>query len=176
MAVTLTVLSRVLSGMVVASQQCPPPSCGSWREHNSENDLLIITEAEALNQSEPNIVFVNEAFVRHTGYQFDEAVGKTAHILHGRLTDEAAIKKIKAAMQAWQPAKVELISYKKNGEAFWQDLDLVPISDESGVFTHWILIGRDVSATKKAEDEIRHLAYYDALTALTGFWRELRPA
>ncbi len=132
----------------------------------NQNDLLIITEAEALNQSEPNIVFVNEAFVRHTGFQFDEAVGKTAHILHGQLTDETAIKKIKAAMQAWQPTKVELISYKKNGEAFWQDLDLVPISDESGVFTHWILIGRDVSATKKAEDEIRHLAYYDALTAL----------
>ena len=132
---------------------------------SKQNDILIIMNAEKTDDGEPRIMFVNDAFMRHTGYASEDVMGQPLRILQGSETQPNELKKMKKAMSAWQPVKTQLIHYKKNNEPFWLDLDIMPIS-EHGVYTHWIALGRDVTDTKNAEAEIRHLAYYDALTDL----------
>ena len=46
------------------------------------NESILITTAE-LNQPGPEIVFVNPAFTRITGYAAQEVIGKTPRILQG---------------------------------------------------------------------------------------------
>jgi diguanylate cyclase (GGDEF)-like protein/PAS domain S-box-containing protein len=130
------------------------------------NDIVMITEAEPLDSTGPRILFVNDAFERVTGYSRDEVIGKSPRILQGRNTQKEELKKIRDALKAWQPVRSEVINYRKNGEEFWLELDIVPISDASGWYTHWVAVERDITQRKQAESKIQQLAFYDAMTNL----------
>jgi diguanylate cyclase (GGDEF)-like protein/PAS domain S-box-containing protein len=130
------------------------------------NDIVIITEAGPFNDPGPRIVFVNEAFERRTGYMREEVLGRTPRLLQGSGTQREELDRIRAAMEQWQPARVDLINYKKNGEAFWVDLEVSPVWDEARRLTHWVAVGRDITERKMAEEKIQYLAFYDPLTRL----------
>ncbi|HEY1225789.1 MAG TPA: EAL domain-containing protein, partial [Ramlibacter sp.] len=130
------------------------------------NDIVLITEAGPFSEPGPRIVFVNEAFERRTGYSRDEVLGRSPRFLQGPNTQRRALDQIRAAMEEWRPARVDLINYNKNGEPFWVDLDVSPVWDKQRKLTHWVAVGRDVTERKLAEEKIQHLAFYDALTKL----------
>jgi diguanylate cyclase (GGDEF)-like protein/PAS domain S-box-containing protein len=130
------------------------------------NDIVIITEAGPFSEPGPRIVFVNEAFERRTGYSRDEVIGRSPRFLQGPNTQRRALDQIRAALEEWRPARVDLINYRKNGEPYWVDLDVSPVWDKERKLTHWVAVGRDVTERKLAEEKIQHLAFYDALTKL----------
>src|SRR3569832_736914 len=130
------------------------------------NDVVIITEAGPFAEPGPRIVFVNEAFERRTGYSPDEVIGRTPRLLQGPGTQRSELDKIRAAIAPWQPARVDLVNYKKSGEAFWVDLEVSPVWDEARKLTHWLAVGRDITDRKMAEEKIQYLAFYDPLTRL----------
>jgi len=118
------------------------------------NDAVLITEAEPIDNLGPRIVYVNEAFTHMTGYSLEEVLGKTPRILQGPKTDRATLDKIRTALQAWQPVRVELIDYCKDGSEFWVELNIAPVADETGWYTHWISVQRDITERKRVEEEI----------------------
>jgi diguanylate cyclase (GGDEF)-like protein/PAS domain S-box-containing protein len=130
------------------------------------NDIVIITEAGPFREPGPRIVFVNEAFERRTGYTPEEVLGRTPRLLQGPATQRSELDRIRAAMEQWQPARVDLINYKKSGEAFWVDLEVSPVWDAARKLTHWVAVGRDITERKTAEEKIQYLAFYDPLTRL----------
>ncbi|MEO5660207.1 MAG: EAL domain-containing protein, partial [Polaromonas sp.] len=130
------------------------------------NDIVLITEAGALDAPGPRIVFVNDAFERRTGYRRDEVLGRAPRLLQGPLTQRGELDRIRTAMQQTLPVRAELINYKKNGELFWLELEIVPVDYFNRGLTHWVAVGRDITARKAAEDEIEHLAFFDTLTQL----------
>ena len=83
---------------------------------NSSSDIIVISEASPIGLPGPRIVYVNEAFVRETGYSVEEVIGKTPRILHGPKTDQATSKRIRATLEKWQPICEDVLNYKKNGE------------------------------------------------------------
>ena len=117
-------------------------------------DMVVITEAEPVSEPGPRIVFVNAAFERHTGYRREEVVGKSPCFLQGPLTQQNELDRIGEALRKWQPVRAELINYTKTGEAFWVELDIVPIADAKGGFTHWVSVQRDVTERKRAEQAL----------------------
>ena len=50
------------------------------------NDIVVITDIPTVDQ-EPRIVYVNEAFVRETGYAPHEVLGKNPRMLQGPRSD-----------------------------------------------------------------------------------------
>ncbi|MES2105061.1 MAG: EAL domain-containing protein [Pseudomonadota bacterium] len=130
------------------------------------NDLVLITEAKPISLDGPRIVFVNDAFVRRTGYSREEVLGKTPRILQGPNTQRSELKRIRSALEKWEPVRCELINYTKDGEEFWVEADIVPIADDAGVFTHWVAVERDITERKKSEARIHKLAFFDVLTGL----------
>ena len=118
------------------------------------NDMVVITEAEPVGEPGPRIVFVNAAFERHTGYSRADVVGQSPRFLQGPLTQPAELDRMGVALRSWQPVRAELINYTRSGEAFWVELDIVPIADAKGGFTHWVSVQRDVTARKRAEQAL----------------------
>ncbi len=130
------------------------------------NDVVVITDAGPVDTSSPLIVFVNDAFERHTGYTREEVLGKPPHMLRGPLTENSELFRISLALVQSRPVRAELIVYRKNGEPLWMELEIVAVDYFGRGQTHWVSVARDISARKAAEDEIEHLAFYDTLTQL----------
>ena len=60
------------------------------------NDGVIITNADLENG--PEIIYVNDAFTRLSGYEAEEVIGKTPRILQGEGTDRATLARLKASL------------------------------------------------------------------------------
>lgn len=130
------------------------------------NDMVIITEAEPVHGEGPRIVFVNEAFERLTGYRAVDVIGKTPRILQGPQTDRAALDRIGAALDQWQPVREELLNYRRDGQPVWLEVDIVPLADDKGWYTHWIAVERDITGRKSAQlalqqSEQRYMALFE---------------
>lgn len=115
------------------------------------NDMVLITEAEPVIGDGPKILYANPAFYESTGFSPDEVIGNTPRILQGPGTQRDVLDKIRAGLLAWKPVHEELINYTKDGKPFWIELDIVPIADDTGYYTHWVAIQRDVSERKRIE-------------------------
>jgi diguanylate cyclase (GGDEF)-like protein/PAS domain S-box-containing protein len=143
------------------------------------SDIIVITSAGEGpdGKIDPKIVFVNPAFTRMTGYTPHEVIGRSAGFLQGSGTDRAACARIRAALQARQPIRAQLLNYAKNGRPYWLDLNIIPLADETSAITHFAAIERDITAQKAAENALSDLASSDELTGMANrrtFRAELR--
>ena len=118
------------------------------------NDVIVITAAEPIEEPGPRIVFVNEAYQRTTGYTAAQSIGMTPRMLQGPKTDRATLDRIRQALQQWKPIREEVLNYTRDGREFWSELEIFPIANQSGWFTHWISIQRDITQRKQATQEL----------------------
>lgn len=130
------------------------------------NDVVLITDARPSHEGGPRIVYVNEAFVRVTGFTRAQALGRSPRFLQGKNTQPAELMLIRQAMNADQAVRVELINYTLEGVEFWVDLDIVPVMNAAGLCVNYIGIQRDITEKKKAQVLVEQLAHQDALTGL----------
>lgn len=117
------------------------------------NDAVMITEAEPIDKPGPRIIYVNEAFTKMAGYTADEVIGKTPRILQGPKSDRAELARLKKALQNFESCEITTINYKKSGEEFWINFTVSPVAKESGRYTHWIAVEKDVTVQKEKELE-----------------------
>ena len=130
------------------------------------NDIVVITEVNRLAKPTHRIVYVNEAFEKHTGYSQQDVMGRSPGLLQGKGSQYAELNLIHQALEQSEPVHAELINYKKDGTLFWIELDITPIKNAEGIATHWVSAARDITQRKIAEEEIEFLAFYDTLTQL----------
>jgi two-component system cell cycle sensor histidine kinase/response regulator CckA len=116
-------------------------------------DAVIILEAEPNSGPGRSVLYVNEAFTRMTGYSADEAVGRSLHFLRGPRSDPATLKRLKDALASGTPLQTDLLNYRKDGSELWVELSLVPVREPDGRCRHWVMIQRDISERKRAEEE-----------------------
>ena len=121
-----------------------------------QNDIVVITEASPINApGGPKIVYVNEAFTRQTGFSRAEAIGRTPRMLQGPKTQRAELDRIRGALCEWKSVRTELINHTKTGEEIWLELDIAPVADETGLYTHWVAVQRNITDRKLAENSIK---------------------
>jgi len=120
------------------------------------NDAIVITEANSLAAPEhPKIIYVNEAFSDITGYSSTEIIGKTPRVLQGEKTDRRVLNDIKQSLAKYLPIKAEIINYGKDGREYWVELNIIPIANRKGDYTHFVSVERDITERKKSEQELR---------------------
>jgi PAS domain S-box-containing protein len=136
-------------------------------------DVVVITEAEPVDEPGPRILFVNDAFTKVTGYTSREAIGRSPRFLQGPKTQRAELDRIRIAMLKGEPVRAELINYKKDGGEIWLEIDVVPVTDPGGRSSYLVAVQRDVTARKLAEEEARlseerYVRQRNSLITLTG--------
>ncbi len=111
------------------------------------------------HRSDAPLVYVNPEFERTTGWTAAEVIGKNCRFLQGPGTDPAAVQQVRDALAAQQHAVITLLNYRKDGTAFWNELSLSPVHDETGALTHYVGIQADVTErVTMAAAGARHLA------------------
>ena len=118
------------------------------------NDAVLITEAEPFDEPGPRILYVNNAFTKMTGYTAEEVIGKTPRMLQGPKSDKNELHELGEKLRNWEPYEITTLNYKKNGDEFWNNFTVSPVANDSGWFTHWIAIERDVTDAKNTEIQL----------------------
>jgi diguanylate cyclase (GGDEF)-like protein/PAS domain S-box-containing protein len=131
------------------------------------NEIVMISQVEPTEDPlSLRIVYVNNSFLRATGYNSSEVIGKSAQLLMGAGTSLIEIDRIRAALLKHEAVKAELILHRKDNTTFWVDLNTVPIRDEQGKVTHFVSVMREVTERKQVEEQLRRNAFHDSLTGL----------
>jgi PAS domain S-box-containing protein len=120
-------------------------------------EAVLITEADPIGDAGPRIVYVNQAFTEMTGYTSDELIGQTPRILQGPKSDKTELSRLSVALHNYKPCEITIINYKKNGDEFWINFAVSPVTNKDGKCTHFIAIERDVTERKRSEIRLKEL-------------------
>ena len=124
------------------------------------HDAILITDAQT------NIIRVNRAFTQITGYTSDEVIGKNPSMMRsGRheISFYAALWQQLNETGSWAG---EIWDRRKNGEIYPKWMTITAVKNDLGETVQYVAIFSDITARKQEEEEIRSMAFYDALTRL----------
>lgn len=124
------------------------------------HEAILITDVDV------RIIRVNRAFQDITGYSPEEVLGQNPRILSAGRHDKAFYEQMWQSILSKGSWSGEMWDKRKNGERYPKWLTITAVKDVQGKTTQYVGIFSDVSERKKAEEEIRNLAFYDSLTKL----------
>lgn len=127
---------------------------------DSANEGIVITDIKQ------NIIKVNHAFTKVTGYEASDVIGLTPKLLSSGKQDakfyEAMWKDINA--QGWWQG--ELWNRRKDGSLYLEWLTINTIRDERGELTNYIAIFSDITLIKASQQRLEYMVAHDELTNL----------
>ncbi len=110
------------------------------------DNAVIITDTAG------KIEWVNDGFVRLTGYSSAEALEQNpADLLCGPETDPQSRFRLRQAQKQGAEFRDEFINYRRDRHAYWALVDGKPVHDAHGRLTGYILLALDVTDRKEAE-------------------------
>ena len=139
---------------------------------NAEEQLRLVSvafemqEAIMITDVNANILRVNRAFEKITGYSEQEVIGKNPSILGSGLHDHAFYAKLWSDLLNNGSWKGEMWDRGKNGEIYSKIATISAVKNDKNETVQYVAAFTDNTAHKKAENEIYRLAFYDALTGL----------
>ena len=124
------------------------------------HEAIMITDAEA------NILRVNNAFEKITGYTLDGVVGKNPRILSSGRHNKDFYTKMWQQLLTIGTWEGEIWDKRQNGDIYPKWLIITALKDAQGKLTNYIAMFNDITARKQADEKIHSLAFYDPLTKL----------
>ncbi len=112
---------------------------------------VVITDAEA------NIQYVNPRFSEVTGYTAEEVIGQNPRILQSKLTSKEVYLDMWDTLTSGRIWHGPLTNQRKNGEIYWEEAHIAPVTDASGMTMHYVGVKLDITEKKHADEAIQRL-------------------
>ncbi|MEC9039725.1 diguanylate cyclase domain-containing protein [Marinobacter sp. bablab_jr008] len=112
------------------------------------------------------IEFVNPAFTQLTGYTAEEVIGRSPDLLSSGRHDSEFYRRMWNSLETHGYWRGEIWNRRKTGELYLELLTITAITDDDGNTTHYAGLFTDITQNRRNEEQIRQLAYYDALTGV----------
>jgi len=121
---------------------------------------IVITDLDA------HIVYANPTFVKLSGYELDEVLGRNPRLLQSGNTPKDTYEELWSKLRNGLSWRGELHNRRKDGSEYIEQALISPVRNPQGEVTHYLAIKDDITERKQAEQQIRQLAHYDPLTGL----------
>ncbi len=114
-----------------------------------------INQHSLVSMTDPagNITFVNETFVRISGYRCDELMGQNHRILKTDVQSPAFWNTMWKTISSGYVWKGVICNRAKDGSYYWVESQISPFFDAHGNIEKYVSIRTDVTAHKRAVDE-----------------------
>lgn len=132
----------------------------------AEKVLECTMEGVMVTDRRGTMLWVNQGFSNISGYPREEVLGQKAAMLKSGLQNAEFYHAMWARIRENGEWQGEIWNRRKDGEAFPEWLTIKAITDPSGQVTRYVGVFSDISKHKRAEETIRTLTYYDAVTRL----------
>ncbi|WP_459193528.1 PAS domain S-box protein [Halosimplex sp. J119] len=107
-----------------------------------------------MTDADREITYVNPAFEETTGYSAAEAVGQTPAILHSGEHGQEYYDALWDTIRAGEVWDEEIIDRRKNGELYYAEQTIAPVTDESGTVDRFVAVQNDITERKEREREL----------------------
>ncbi len=104
------------------------------------------------------IVYANKAFEDMCGYPKEEIVGRNCRFLQGKDRDQPEIDRLRQAIKKGEAIEVTLRNYRKDGELFYNRLDIKPLLDDRDNLVYYLGVQYDITDQVNAKMEIEKLS------------------
>ncbi|MCK9284166.1 MAG: PAS domain S-box protein [Rhodocyclaceae bacterium] len=123
-------------------------------------ESIVITDIGA------RIEYVNDAFLRVSGYTRDEVLGQNPRILQSGKTPPQAYVALWEALVHGRGWKGEFRNKRKDGSEYIEFAIITPIRQLDGRITHYVAVKEDITEKKRVGEELdRHRHHLEELVA-----------
>lgn len=112
-------------------------------------NAVIVADAKG------KIEWVNKAFTKITGYEPEEAKGKSpGSFLQGKDTNQNTVEYMREKILNAQPFTCEVYNYTKSGNGYWLRINTQPVFNKAGKVVQFFAIEEDITLEKEAAARI----------------------
>lgn len=120
--------------------------------------MIVISDAAA------QIEFVNEAYLKNTGYSRDELIGQNPRLMQSGKTDPGVYRQLWTSLAQGISWRGEFINKRKDGSEYIGATEISPLRLPGGQVTHFLSVQEDVSEKRRMEAELeRHRTHLEEL-------------
>ncbi|MEO8951197.1 MAG: ATP-binding protein [Chthoniobacterales bacterium] len=116
-------------------------------------ESVVITGTE-LDEPGPEIVYVNAAFTKMTGWLPEEVVGKSPRFLQGPKTTRKTLDRLRRQLSRGESFEGEDINYRKDGSEFWIDWYIEPLRSPDSTINYWVAVQRDMTEKRELQAQL----------------------
>lgn len=122
------------------------------------DDMVRITDREGI------IIFVNDATLRHSGYNLNDIIGQTPRIFKSGKHDNIFYTNLWETIKAGKTYRGVFQNIKKDGTLYHEEETITPIMDKENHIQYYVVTGKDISERIALEKELHYQATTDQLT------------
>ncbi|MDY0051510.1 MAG: EAL domain-containing protein [Aliarcobacter sp.] len=124
------------------------------------------TEGILITNEKNEIISVNNAFTKITGYEKKDILYKNPNFLSSNKHHKEFYQNLWEELISTGQFKGEIWNRKKSGEIYPEWLNISIVKDSAGNILNYVAIFSDITKIKKSNEKIEYLAHHDPLTNL----------
>ncbi|HCJ11828.1 MAG TPA: hypothetical protein DHV51_01860 [Opitutae bacterium] len=131
----------------------------------SMQDAVVVVEKD--NSHAVTVVYVNSSFEQLSGRKKEQFVGASITNLCNHQQNDHLLFAIEHAFKTKRAFKLELVCQREGGKSLITQWDGFPVTDKRGQLLYFALIIRDITQTRKIEENLRRSQKIEAIGRLT---------
>ena len=130
----------------------------------NEAAFAAMAEGAVITDADGDILWVNDAFCRISGYERNEVIGRNPRLLKSGVHDKDFYTRLWQQLKTAGHWRGEIWNRRKSGEVFPEEISMQALRGPDGRIRRYISIFSDITQRKKSEDELA--AYREQLEEL----------
>jgi len=125
-------------------------------------EIVLVTDLEGIIQ------YVNPAFAEVTRYSREEAIGQNPRFLSSSVQGQAFYQELWQTISSGRRWQGTMVNKRKDGELYTEQTTISPVFDAGGEIVSYVKVGRDVTAQRLLEDQLRQAQKMETVGQLAG--------
>ena len=123
---------------------------------------IIITDTKGV------IEYINPRFTEMTGYTMEDVQGEKSTIFKWVDAPAKVYREMLEAIRKGDEWRGRFHSRRKNGELYWEDTLVAPITNSAGMITNFLAMKEDVSERVRLEEQLHYSQKMDSIGRMAG--------
>ncbi len=122
-----------------------------FRHTVNQADIAI-----SITDTQGDILYVNPAFTRVTGYGAEEAIGRNESMLSDKITPPALYQSLWQTITRGESWSGRLINRRRDGSQYLAEVNISPVVNAAGEVHNYLGMHRDVTAMHRLECQVKN--------------------